>query len=104
MPRKLLIVALTVVALHVCEVLTLGTSTTGTFLANSLQIFACGLALAMAFATYRRGDHPNRPFWVVAGIGIHTCGVANPGGTYCDISRHSAPPTGSAWRLLIGSL
>ena len=103
MPRKLLIVALTVVALHVCEVLTLGTSTTGTFLANSLQIFACGLAVAMAFAAYRRGHGLNRPFWLLAGIGIATWGVANLGWMYYEIALHSEPPTGSVVRFLFGS-
>src|SRR5258708_22469677 len=93
MPRKLLIVALTVVVLHVCEVLTLGTSTTGTFLANSLQIFACGLAVAMAFAAYRRGHGLKRPFWLLAGIGIATSGVANLGWMYYAIALHSQAPT-----------
>src|SRR5258708_37360026 len=93
MPRKLLIVALTVVVLHVCEVLTLGTSTTGTFLANSLQIFACGVAVAMAFAAYRRGHGLQRPLWLLAGIRIATWGVRDLGWMHDDIAVHSESAT-----------
>jgi len=44
MPRKPLILAAVIVALHLCEAATLGTSTAGSLLANLLQILACGFA------------------------------------------------------------
>jgi PAS domain S-box-containing protein len=102
MPRKLLIVALIVVALHVCEVLTLGTSTIGTFLANSLQIFACGLAVAMAFAAYRRGRGLSRSFWLLVASGVAMWGIANFGWMYYEVVLHNEPPAGSAVRFLFG--
>ena len=102
MPRKLLIVALIVVALHVCEVLTLGTSTIGTFLANSLQIFACGLAVAMAFAAYQRGRGLSRSFWLLVASGVAMWGIANFGWMYYEVVLHNEPPAGSAVRFLFG--
>jgi len=102
MPRTPLIVALIVVALHVSEVLTLGTSTLGTFLANSLQIFACGLAVAMAFAAYRRGRGLSRPFWLLVASGIAMWGIANFGWMYYEVVLHNEPPPGSAVRFLFG--
>ncbi len=102
MTRKPLILALIIVALHVCEALTLGTSTIGSLLANCLQIFACGFAIAMAFAAYRRGRGLSRPFWLLVGFGIAMWGLANLGWMYYEVVLHSEPPTGSAVRFLFG--
>jgi len=55
MPRKILALACAVVGLHIIEALTLGTSTLGSFLANWLQILACGFAAFMAFGASRAG-------------------------------------------------
>ncbi len=74
MPRKILALACVVVGLHIIEALTLGTSTLGSFLANGLQIFACGLAVAMAFGACRRGRGLSRPFWLILGAGV-ACGA-----------------------------
>src|SRR5437867_12917596 len=76
MPRKILALACVVVGLHIIEALTLGTSTLGSFLANGLQIFACGLAVAMAFGACRRGRGLSRPFWLILGAGVALWGVA----------------------------
>jgi two-component system cell cycle sensor histidine kinase/response regulator CckA len=102
MPRKLLILALVIVALHICEALTLGTSTAGTFLANGLQLLACGLAAAMTFGAHRRARGLSRPFWLLISFGIAMWGLANLGWMYYEIVLHSEPPTGSAVRFLFG--
>ncbi len=102
MPRKPLIVALVVVALHVCITLTLSTSTLGSLLANTLQNFACGFAVVMAFAAYRRGQGLSRPFWLLFAAGIAMWGIANFGWTYYEVVLHAEPPTGSAVRFLFG--
>jgi PAS domain S-box-containing protein len=102
MPRKCLIVALVVVTLHVCIALTLRTSTLGSFLANMLQNFACGFAVVMAFAAYRRGHGLSRPFWLLFAAGIAMWGIANLGWTYYEVLLHSEPPTGSFVRFLFG--
>ena len=102
MPRKPLILAAVIVALHLCEAATLGTSTAGSLLANFLQVFACGFATVMAFAAYRRGRGLSRPFWLIVGAGIAMWGVANLGWMYYEVVLHSEPSTTSAVRFLFG--
>src|SRR5712664_4241260 len=102
MARKFLILAAVIVALHLCEAATLGTTTAGSFLANLLQIFACGFAAVMAFGASRRGRGLSRPFWLIFGAGIAMWGVANLGWMYYEVVLHSEPPTTSAVRFLFG--
>src|SRR5207249_6451674 len=102
MPRKILALACVVVGLHIIEALTLGTSTLGSFLANGLQIFACGLAVAMAFGACRRGRGLSRPFWLILGAGVALWGVANLGWMYYEVVLHSEPPSASVVRFLFG--
>ena len=79
MPRKPLIFAAILVALHLLEAATLGTSANGSLLANLLQILACGFAAVMAFGASRRGRGLSRPFWPLVGMGISMWGLANLG-------------------------
>ena len=102
MARKSLILAAIIVALHLCEEATLGTTTAGSFLANLLQIFACGFATVMAFGASRRGRGLSRPFWLIFGAGIAMWGVANLGWMYYEVVLHSEPPSTSAVRFLFG--
>jgi PAS domain S-box-containing protein len=102
MPRKPLILAAVIVALHLVEAATLGTSTTGSFLANLLQILACGFAGVMAFAASRRGSGLSRPFWLLVGMGISVWGLANLGWMYYEVALHSEPPQASIVRFLFG--
>jgi len=55
MPRKLLILAATIVGAHLPVALTLGVSPSGTLLANPLEISASVLAAVMSFGASRRG-------------------------------------------------
>jgi PAS domain S-box-containing protein len=100
MPRKPLILAVVIVALHLCESATLGTSTAGSFLANLLEIFACGFAAIIAFGASRRGHGLTRPFWQIVGAGIAMWGVANLGWMYYEVVLHTEPSTTSAIRFL----
>src|SRR5216683_182765 len=102
MPRKPLILAAVIVALHLCEAATLGTATAGSFLANLLQIFACGFAAVMAFGASRRGSGLGRPFWLIVGAGIAMWGLANLGWMYYEVVLHSEPSTTSIVRFLFG--
>ncbi len=102
MSRKLLALASVVVGLHIVEALTLGTSTPGSFLANGLQILACGFATLMAFGASRRGRGLSRTFWLIFGASIAMWGVANLGWMYYEVVLHSEPPTTSAVRFLFG--
>jgi len=102
MSRKLLALASVIVGLHIVEALTLGTSTLGSFLANGLQIFACGFAAVMAFGASRRGRGLSRTFWLIFGASIATWGVANLGWMYYEVVLYSEPPTTSVVRFLFG--
>src|SRR5947207_1656911 len=102
MLRKPLILVAIIVALHLCEAATLGTTTTGSLLANFLQIFACGFAAAMAFGAFRRGHGLSRPFWLIFGAGVAMWGAANLGWMYYEIVLHSEPPSTSVVRFLFG--
>jgi PAS domain S-box-containing protein len=99
MPRKLLILALVVIGLHICVILTLGTSPAGSFLTNSLQVFASGLAVAMCFGARRRGRGMSRPFWLLVGCGVATWGLANLGWLYYENLLHAAVPRSSLVRF-----
>ncbi|MFI5057274.1 MAG: PAS domain S-box protein [Candidatus Acidiferrales bacterium] len=100
MPRKLLILALVVIGLHVCVILGLGTSPAGSFLTNSLQVFASGLAVAMCFGARRRGRGISRPFWLLVGCGLATWGLANLGWMYYENWLHVPVPRFSLVRFL----
>jgi PAS domain S-box-containing protein len=102
MPRKTLILAAVIVALHLCEAATLGTTAAGSLLANLLEIFACGFAAVMAFGASRRGRGLSRPFWLIFGAGIAMWGLANLGWMYYEVVLHGEPPTTSAVRFLFG--
>jgi PAS domain S-box-containing protein len=101
-PRWALILVFTIIALHACEALTLGTSTLGSLLANSLQITACCLAAVMAFRASRRGQGLTRPFWLIVAAGVAMWGLANLGWTYYEVALHSEPPSTSVVRFLFG--
>src|SRR5215472_6739014 len=102
MPRKPLIFAAVIVALHLVEAAMLGTSTNGSLLANLLQLVACGFAAVMAFGASRRGRGLSRPFWLLVGLGISTWGLANLGWMYYEVALHREPPLTSAVRFLFG--
>jgi PAS domain S-box-containing protein len=102
MPRKPLILAVVIVALHLLEAATLGTSTNGSLLANLLQVVACGFAAVMAFGASRRGRGLSRPFWLLVGMGISMWGLANLGWMYYEVVLHSEPPQASVVRFLFG--
>jgi PAS domain S-box-containing protein len=101
-PRKILVLAGVIVGLHIIEALTLGTSTLGSFLANWLQILACGFAAFMAFSASRRGHGLSRPFWLIFGASVTVWGLANLGWMYYEVGLHSEPPATSVVRYLFG--
>ncbi len=101
--RKLLALALVIVALHAAAVLTLGTSPAGSLIGNLLQIAACCLAVASVFAASRRATALSRRFWLLVGCGLAVWGLANVGWMYYEIVLHTEPPTGSVVRFLFGT-
>jgi PAS domain S-box-containing protein len=102
MYRKPFILAAVIVALHLCEIATLGTSATGSLVANLLQISGCGFAVFMAFGAYRRGRGLSRPFWLIVGAGIAMWGITNLGWMFYEVVQHIEPPSTSIVRFLFG--
>jgi PAS domain S-box-containing protein len=98
--RKLSIVALAIIGLHIVEVLVLSGSLAGSLLGNILQVTASFLAAAMCFYASRQGSRFGRSFWVLVGAGIGVWGVANLGWTYYEIALHREPPELSFVRFL----
>jgi PAS domain S-box-containing protein len=96
----LLWVALLVVALHVGNVVFLGTSPSGTALGNALQIFSSFLAAGMCFYAAQRQLGFSRSFWVLIGFGMGVWGVANFGWAFYELAMHREPPPGSIIRFL----
>jgi PAS domain S-box-containing protein len=96
MPRKLLILAATLVGAHLAQALFLGVSPTGTLIANLLEVSASALAAVMCFGASRRARGMARPFWALVGCGMAAWGVANLGWMYHEFVLHSKPATGSA--------
>jgi two-component system, cell cycle sensor histidine kinase and response regulator CckA len=102
MSRKPLILAAVIVALHLCEAATLGTTAFGSLVANLLEISACGFAVFMALGAYRRGRGLSRPFWLIVSGGIAMWGMTNLGWMYYEVVLHIEPPSTSIVRFLFG--
>ena len=103
MLRKLLALAIVIIALHVVNVLTLGTTLAGSLFGNLLQIMACGAAVAAVLVASRRAAGLSRRFWLLVGCGLAVWGVANLGWMYYEVVLRAEPPTGSLVRFLFGT-
>jgi PAS domain S-box-containing protein len=99
MPRKLLILAATLVGAHVVQALVLGVSPAGTLLANLLEVAASALAAAMCLGASRRARGMARPFWALVACGMAAWGIANLGWMYYELVLHTEPAPGSAVRF-----
>src|SRR5580704_371057 len=100
MYRKVAIIGAILVGLHAAEILLFGTSPTGSVIANTLQLIACGLATAMACRASLRARGLGRPFWSVVALGLATWGVANLGWMYYENLLHQTVPPLSLVRIL----
>ncbi|MBS1865110.1 MAG: PAS domain S-box protein [Acidobacteria bacterium] len=98
--RKFLILAGVFVALHLIVILTLGTSSLGSFFANSLQITASGIAAAMAIRAARRGSGLSRSLWLLVGFGWGMWGIADFGWMLYEVVLGMEPPALSLVRFL----
>src|SRR5580658_1506151 len=103
MHRKLLIVAIGIVALHLGQALFLGRTPLGAFVANSLQIASALLAAATCFGARRRGVGFTRLFWGVVGCSFLSWALGNIGWLYYESFLKSEPPLGSMAYVLTDS-
>ena len=100
MLRKLYILPLTIVALQILALLLFGTSPTGSFLTNLLQILASGLATVACFRASLRARGMGRPFWLLMGCGMAGWAVANLGWMYYENWLQIVTPQFSVVRFL----
>jgi PAS domain S-box-containing protein len=103
MPRKLLILAATIVGAHLAQAMILGVSPVGTFIANMLEVSASALAAVMCFGASRRARGMARPFWTLIACAMAAWGVANLGWMYYELALHTQPAPGSAVRFLFNT-
>jgi len=95
MQRKLLTVAIIIVALHFAQELFLGTTSLGNFVANSLQISASFLAAVSCFGASRRGLGVTRLFWLLLSCSFLMWTLGNFGWLYYESFLNGEPPLGS---------
>lgn len=87
-------------ALHVFGIVFLGTSPSGAFLGNSLQVFSSFLAAGMCFRAARKSPGFSQSFWMLIGFGIATWGIADVGWSCYEVFRGTEPPASSLIRFL----
>ncbi|HZV89457.1 MAG TPA: PAS domain S-box protein [Candidatus Binatus sp.] len=103
MPRKLVILAATLVGAHLAQALILGVSPAGTFIANLLEVSASALAAVMCIGASQRARGMARPFWSLLGCAMAIWGVANLGWMYYELFLHAQPAPGSVVRFLFNA-
>jgi PAS domain S-box len=100
MPRKITILAVTIVGLHIVAATLLGKSASGALLGNLLQIIASFVATYACFGASRRSGRLGQAFWILVGVGISVWGLANIGWTCYEVVLRTAPPELSFVRFM----
>jgi PAS domain S-box-containing protein len=100
MKRKITILALAIVVLHIVEATLLGKSASGALLGNILQIIASFIATYACFEASRRSARLGQAFWILVGVGISVWGLANIGWTYYEAALGMEPPELSFLRFV----
>ena len=103
MPRKLIILAGSILVLHLFTAATLGGTPAGFLVSNTLQNFSAALAAVMCFLASRRGQGLSRPFWLLMACAMLAWGAGNLGWTYDQYVLHISPPPSSIMRFLFDS-
>jgi len=99
-PIVLACLALAVVVGHGITVVFFGSTSYGSVLGNTLQIFSSFLAAGMCFRASQRHAGFTRAFWVLVGCGMGMWGIADLGWAYYEFTRGTEPPAGSLIRFL----
>jgi PAS domain S-box-containing protein len=101
MSRKLLILAVAIVALHALQEIFVGANPLGSFIANILQILSACTAAVLCYRASRRGAGFARPFWVLIGCNFLVWAVADTGWVYYESFLHMEPPPKSIFPFLV---
>ncbi|HET9801759.1 MAG TPA: PAS domain S-box protein, partial [Candidatus Acidoferrum sp.] len=100
MARRAIFASLAIVALQAAVMLLLGPSKWGSFLGNSLQAVAAGLAGAMALFAAKRGRGLSRSIWILVGCGWAAWALSNAGWMFQELALGSVPAPLSLVRFL----
>ena len=100
MARRAIFASLAIVALQAAVMLLLGPSKWGSFLGNSLQAAAAGLAGAMALMAAKRGRGLSRSIWILVGCGWAAWALSNAGWMFQELAFGSVPAPLSLVRFL----
>src|SRR5580693_8309408 len=100
MPRKLLILAATIVGAHILQALVLGVSAAGALVGNLLEVAASALTAVMCLGASRRARGMARPFWALVACGMAVWGAANTVWMLYELLLHANPEPGSPLRFL----
>jgi two-component system cell cycle sensor histidine kinase/response regulator CckA len=100
MTRKITILALAIVGLHIVEATALNRSASGALLGNLLQIIASFIATYACFEASKSSRRLGSAFWILVGIGISVWGLANIGWTYYQVAVGIEPPDLSFIRFM----
>jgi two-component system cell cycle sensor histidine kinase/response regulator CckA len=100
MTRKITILTLAIVGLHIVAATAFGKSLSGALLGNLLQITASFIATYACFDASRRSARLGQAFWILVGIGISVWGLANIGWTYYEVVLGTTPPELSFVRFM----
>src|SRR5579863_1625951 len=101
--RSILVLGTGAVALHLLQELVFGTSATGSFLANVLQISCAALAAVACFAAIRRGTGFTRPFWFLIALSFLVWIAADLGWLYYESYLRISIPRNSIFHFLLDS-
>jgi len=100
MTRKITILAVAIVGLHIVAATALGKSASGALLGNLLQIIASFVATYACFEASRRSARLGQAFWILVGVGLSVWGLANIGWTYYEVVLGTRPPELSFVRFM----
>lgn len=99
-PRRILVLAAGIVALHLLQQVIFGTSAAGALLANLLQILSASLAATCCFAAIGRSSGFTRSFWLLIGLSFVVWAIADFGWMYYESYLHSPPPRNSIFHFM----
>src|SRR5271166_5953723 len=80
--QRLFVFGAAVITLHILQETFLGTTASGSFIANGLQICCALVAAAACFLAIRRGTGFTRPFWFLIGLSFIVWSAADAGWMY----------------------
>ena len=100
MPKRLLILACILVAIHLTQALVFGVTPAGNLVANLTEVAASALAAVACFGASRRGRGMARSFWTLLAYGMVIWGVTNLAWAQHEFFHAARPSASSAIEFL----